>query len=1310
VYGSTVGGNIILVSGGHVDGITGPLPAATTIANFLAQYLDQPGRPQPFGGREAELRRLDEWLRTPGQPYLLLTGLPGQGKSALLSRWCARLTADGGTGDGGAGHLAVVFVPVSIRFGLNRQETVLRALATRLAAIHREPVFAASADPWRDLVGDFLQRQPPPGARVLVVLDGVDEADGWRIGPSLLPASPHPDIKVVVSARLTATHPGPGDWLGDLGWAQAPVMALSALNQQGVRDVLAGMGPPLRALADDQVAVARLHEISAGDPLVVGLYSGYLRDNPPSSAQATAEWLEGANPGIDGFMDRWWADQKQLRPGRAAATSGRVFNLLACAFGPLERGDLLDLANRSERLSGDELDAALEALDRLVIASQGRYAVAHPRLLERRLTRLRQDGELEPVDRDYIGWTAESPRPGKPLSSYVVRHRGQHLERAQAGPDQLLGLLDPAWRSAWLTVTDDVTGWIDDIGRAYGAASRADATAIAAGVQPRWPAVRAWCTCLRAEARAEYDLIDGAFARVLVERGLWSARRALARCARLGKPWHRAAYLTALAPSLDRDGARAAAGLARTVEGTAEEASGASDEMAGDAVAAVVASLVANGDLPVARELLDGIRSPAVRAAGVVATFPALPEGERVTALRDLGRDGADVAMIRLAPAIGRELACRAFGDPPWHHLAGELHRKYRWWPAQPRLDELRARERATALKYLAPWMTPAEREDHAARCIEALAADGSPFGVRDVIQSLAPYLNAATWHRARIVADDLLRDDLDWRLFADAALLPYAPPGMTLPLREHLAQSVPRMLTWSTPADVATALSTLTAEGAPDAVLAGLAELGENNWSKADYLASVAPHLNRSEVSRALAITAGVRRENRPTALTALLTRQAQCGDAAAALAAAAGSADPDEIAAALAVLRIASGSQSFSEAVTALLAIEDRPLRVAAAAAAARLAPPGGTDLLQLVASLGDPWGSADGWLSMEMFASVAREIRGQEWTDAAALRTVAYVIERGVHPRKQHIMVEHFRRFAAALGIEEALRQARLHCTSTWDMPLACAAAAVAARLRPDMPLDRDELVSLATENARVVRVATLGLVPPASRQAVVDAAIQRADGWAEVRPGAAALLLGALPGEFHEAVASALVPGTLLDGPSYLAPSELWPGVMADLCASLDLTRVRRLLAASGAVSSGGGRSRLRAAIAVRLAELGEVDAALDCLRSVDREDAAAALQQMAEFVPAARIPQLVSMAESRVTHDYWRGPLALATAALGRRMSELPSAELSRLLDRWHDRAPHGGEVLVGLLAYGPALLTLGGASAARDLADRLAAP
>ena len=434
------GGSVILVYGGWQQRIGGPLPGAALIANFLAQYRDSPERPQPFGGRREEFRRLDSWLGQAEQPYLLVAAPPGRGKSSLVARWCDRLTAADRRE-----RLQIVFVPISIRFEFNRQATVLRALATRLAAVHGEPAFGDSADDWRDVVGELMLRSPPEGTRVLVVIDGLDETSGWQFGPSLFPQPPHPDVKLLVSARLTASHSAPSDWLQDLGWSRADVVALGTLSEGDVQDVLTHMGPSLSTLADDPGLVAKLHEISGGDPLVVGLYASHLWAHPFQDRGSVSDWLRDSSGGLAGFLDRWWEDQQRLWGDAASAQTRRVFDLLTSALGPLERRGLLELARLEFPISGDDLDFALGALDRLLISPSPRvFAIAHPRLQEHRLARLRDDGDLAALDRVFIEWTGSSliPAPEEP-APYAVRHLGQHLERAQADPGRHAAAAQP---------------------------------------------------------------------------------------------------------------------------------------------------------------------------------------------------------------------------------------------------------------------------------------------------------------------------------------------------------------------------------------------------------------------------------------------------------------------------------------------------------------------------------------------------------------------------------------------------------------------------------------------------------------------------------------------------------------------------------------------------------------------------------------------------------------------------------------------------------------------------------------------------
>jgi len=65
---------------------------------------------------------------------------------------------------------------------------VFASLAGRMAHVYGEKVTQAmDAQQYRGVFSDYLRRTLPNGGRVLVVLDGLDEAAGWEAGADLFP-------------------------------------------------------------------------------------------------------------------------------------------------------------------------------------------------------------------------------------------------------------------------------------------------------------------------------------------------------------------------------------------------------------------------------------------------------------------------------------------------------------------------------------------------------------------------------------------------------------------------------------------------------------------------------------------------------------------------------------------------------------------------------------------------------------------------------------------------------------------------------------------------------------------------------------------------------------------------------------------------------------------------------------------------------------------------------------------------------------------------------------------------------------------
>ena len=158
------------------------------IRNFMEYYLGSSHQPTPFGGRQRDFERLDSWLDNKHEsPYALLCARAGVGKSALLAQWAMRLIVLATDQS-----IHVVYFPISIRFETNRQHVVFPSLAARMAELHGENITASdNADEYRNLFLEYVRRPPPAQTgRIVVILDGLDEAAGWNWDLPYFPRTP----------------------------------------------------------------------------------------------------------------------------------------------------------------------------------------------------------------------------------------------------------------------------------------------------------------------------------------------------------------------------------------------------------------------------------------------------------------------------------------------------------------------------------------------------------------------------------------------------------------------------------------------------------------------------------------------------------------------------------------------------------------------------------------------------------------------------------------------------------------------------------------------------------------------------------------------------------------------------------------------------------------------------------------------------------------------------------------------------------------------------------------------------------------
>ena len=480
----------------YLNGV-GALPYgyAPRIENFLSEYLGTTTNPVPFGGREKDLKTLDAWLDdATAPPYLLMAAPAGRGKSALLVRWTRQLLA--------WPNISLVFVPISIRFRTNLSGVTFATLAARLATLHGETIPntpSTSTEVWRGLVTDYLRRPLPNGERLVVVLDGLDEAADWEAGPDLFPLTPPDHVRVVVSARYRAGDVETSDWLRRLGW-ERPGLAtsydLDKLTSEGVGLVLESMGFPLAQLGASVDIVAELYRLTEGDPLLVKLYVEDLWSHKERVASLKPQDLGTLKPGLEGYFNRWWDDQRKLWGKESplkAQNVQTVLNLLACSLGPLTQDDVIHLTQHIKMNTWD-LEEALRPLERFVIGD-GKihgYVLSHPRLgnyFEGRLSA----SEQQAWQQRFLDWGKDTVlaleqgtlAPTK-APAYIVQYYGAHLEQAHAPAETLLTLVCHGWSKAWEAFEGSYAGFLNDVERAWKAAEQENEEAIARGdVAPR---------------------------------------------------------------------------------------------------------------------------------------------------------------------------------------------------------------------------------------------------------------------------------------------------------------------------------------------------------------------------------------------------------------------------------------------------------------------------------------------------------------------------------------------------------------------------------------------------------------------------------------------------------------------------------------------------------------------------------------------------------------------------------------------------------------------------------------------------------
>jgi hypothetical protein len=310
--------------------VTSPVPPARA---GLIDFTQERQRHRRFVGRDDVLAQLDQWLLGPGEAgWVVVTGGPGMGKSAILSAWLARREAAGAV-------VAHHFVRRQVA-SWDQPEVIAASLAAQIEAMFPELRDPEVKPEGRliELLGRVSKRLAPMGDLVVLV-DGIGETraePGDNPLPRFLPHEVPDGIRLLCAMRPTYPHlhwiearsPARRIDLDDRRWA--------ASNEAVVRGfwgaVAAEYAPPLPA-----ETIAAAIDRADGNVLYAVMLHDALRGLPGAERR-----VDRIPRGLKGLIGEIWdraASHKTVRVGLGvlcAAQEALSLDVIAdlAAWGP----------------------------------------------------------------------------------------------------------------------------------------------------------------------------------------------------------------------------------------------------------------------------------------------------------------------------------------------------------------------------------------------------------------------------------------------------------------------------------------------------------------------------------------------------------------------------------------------------------------------------------------------------------------------------------------------------------------------------------------------------------------------------------------------------------------------------------------------------------------------------------------------------------------------------------------------------------------------------------------------------------------
>ena len=375
-----------------------PFSPNAAIKNILERSLQS-----PFGGREKEFAIVNSFLREKECGHIFVTGSSGFGKTTLMSHLIERFKKQ---------NINFIYYFISQRDGTANEDDFLRGLCRQLVNHFKlEGALPDNPSDIRSLYADLLNRQLDNN-RLIIVIDGLDEANGWQPNRNIFPATLPKGVFVLFSARQIANK----DWLDQLGLSpkKCEIIQLNGLNRDEIIQAFHAAGGKASEWIDIDRFCNDVMDISSRDPFYIQCLLTDIEDG-----RTTLENIGDEPKTVKVYLDRWWQElQKETGDSKVVDLLG----YLVVARGPLGLSDLINI-DPSNSSVGLTLDSSLNKVKRFVVGDRETgFKLCHPRLQDFISRRIAQN--LTQYEDRLINYCLETWRNS---NEYALRHLVAHL-------------------------------------------------------------------------------------------------------------------------------------------------------------------------------------------------------------------------------------------------------------------------------------------------------------------------------------------------------------------------------------------------------------------------------------------------------------------------------------------------------------------------------------------------------------------------------------------------------------------------------------------------------------------------------------------------------------------------------------------------------------------------------------------------------------------------------------------------------------------------------------------------------------------